>query len=93
MRVGMAFRRFSRMVFGMERMAMRDMRVMASLVMVAVFVVFGCFAVMFGCELVMLGGRLVMRGLGIAGHCRSPWNAASRAGTLSRAGVDEMTRA
>jgi hypothetical protein len=68
MRVGMVLRGLRGMVRGVHGVAMRDMRMMTRLLVVAFLVMFCRLAVMFGRVFVMLGGRFVMFGLGVAGH-------------------------
>lgn len=72
MRVGMMFRRLRGMVCCVHGMALRDMRMVAGLLVIAFLVKFCRLAVVFGRVFVMLGGRLVMFGLGVAGHDHLP---------------------
>lgn len=60
------------MMLGMKRMAMRDMGVMAGLLVIALFMLFRRFAVMFRSGFVMIGCCVVMSGLIGAGHGLSP---------------------
>jgi len=55
-------------MFRMQLMTMRDMRVMARLVMFAFFVMLGRLTMMLRRVLVMLGGGLMIRGFVGAGY-------------------------
>jgi hypothetical protein len=93
MRVGVMLRRLRRMVRRMHGMALRDMRVVAGLLVVAFLVKFCRLAVMFGRVFVMLGCCLVMFGLGVAGHDDLPLKRRSRGKTLARLRAGGVTLA
>jgi hypothetical protein len=70
MRLGRLFGVFP----GVEVVRVGEMRVMASIRVLALFVMFGCFTMVFGCLLVMLGGLLMMFGgpFAVLWHLPSP---------------------
>ena len=76
--LGMRLRGFARMVLGMRMMGVREMRMMAGVLMVAIVMMGGRLAVMFGRFLVMDGGVFVMFGGASCGHERSPMRQGAR---------------
>ena len=56
----MMLRRFCRMMRGMQMVAMRYVRMMCRLLVVARFVMLGCLTVMACCMLVMLCSKVVV---------------------------------
>ena len=71
--IGMRLGGFARMVLGMRMVGMREMRMMAGVLVVAVIVMAGGAAMMLGGFLVMGGGVCVMFGGAGGVHGRSPW--------------------
>lgn len=67
-RIGMMLRSFGGVMGGVQRVAVRDMRMMAGFLVIARFMMSGRLAVMFGCVVMMLGGCFVMLGLRVARH-------------------------
>ena len=62
-----------RMMFGLDAMAMRDMRMMAGEMMIAIFVMLGGFAMVLGGLLVMIGSGLMMLGFAQSAHFSLPF--------------------
>lgn len=76
------------MVHGVDRMAMRDMRMVAGFLVVALFVMFRRFAMMARRVFMMFGGRFVMLDLGFAhGHLPSRSSAKASLPRLRAGGV------
>lgn len=76
MRCCMVLRRFARMVRCMCHVSMRDVRMMSGFLVIATFVVRGCFLVMTSGMLVMLCGLLVVVCALMSCHMPTPeiWN-------------------
>ncbi|MEW6438242.1 MAG: hypothetical protein AB1508_13855 [Pseudomonadota bacterium] len=80
---------FTRMMLGLDAMAMSDMRMVAGEMMLTFFVVLGGFAMMLGGLFVMAGGGLMMLGFVQSGHFHLPIGAACAAWKVCRAEMQE----
>ena len=76
--LGMRLRGFARMVLGMRMMGVREMRMMAGVLVFAIGMMDGGLAMVFGGLFVMVGGVFVMFGGASCGHERSPMRQGAR---------------
>ena len=79
MRLDMMLGGFTSMMIGLEAVAVRDMRVVAREVMLALFVVLGGFTMMLGGLFVMVGSGFMVVGFVQSAHFLLPREAAGAA--------------